>query len=55
VPGYYDIITEPMDLGTVMSKLSRTGTKSRGEVYHSLEEVYADVHKVCASCRGLGV
>uniref|UniRef100_A0A7S3R1G0 Bromo domain-containing protein n=1 Tax=Dunaliella tertiolecta TaxID=3047 RepID=A0A7S3R1G0_DUNTE len=49
VPGYYDIITEPMDLGTVMAKLTRT-LSGGGNTYSSLAEVVADVQKVWSNC-----
>ncbi|KAF5840185.1 hypothetical protein DUNSADRAFT_17532 [Dunaliella salina] len=49
VPGYYDIITEPMDLGTIMAKLTRT-LSGGGNTYSSLAEVVADVQKVWSNC-----
>lgn len=43
IPDYFEIITKPMDLGTVKSKLE-------GNSYFSVEEFAADVHLTFANC-----
>lgn len=43
IPDYFKIITKPMDLGTVKSKLE-------GNVYFSVEEFAADVRLTFANC-----
>ena len=56
VPGYYDIITEPMDLGTVMAKLSRS-LSGVGNGYSDLGEFVTDMKKVrdlVIKCRQAG-
>ncbi|CAH9079462.1 unnamed protein product [Cuscuta europaea] len=43
IPDYFDIITNPMDLGTVKSKL-------RNNLYSSIEEFAADIRLIFANC-----
>jgi len=37
MPNYFDIVTHPMDLGTIQTKIE-------GGEYHTIREFYADVH-----------
>ncbi|CAH9121940.1 unnamed protein product [Cuscuta epithymum] len=43
IPDYFDIITNPMDLGTIKSKL-------RNNLYSTIEEFAADIRLVFANC-----
>jgi len=46
VPNYYKIISNPMDLGTVRSRLSKTHFNH----YQSVEEFVADLQLIFTNC-----
>eukprot|EP00232_Nephroselmis_pyriformis_P012091 CAMPEP_0182877074 /NCGR_PEP_ID=MMETSP0034_2-20130328/14534_1 /TAXON_ID=156128 /ORGANISM="Nephroselmis pyriformis, Strain CCMP717" /LENGTH=113 /DNA_ID=CAMNT_0025009895 /DNA_START=75 /DNA_END=413 /DNA_ORIENTATION=- len=45
IPEYFDVITKPMDLGTIKSKLTRK------KEYTSKDDLNADVKLVWANCK----
>jgi hypothetical protein len=50
-PDYYEVITQPMDLGTIEKKLkSRGGPKRIGNPYADLQEFVDDVNLVFDNC-----
>ena len=51
LPNYFDVVTEPMDLGTILDRLS-AGQQQNWEKceYQTAEEVYRDVSLVWHNC-----